>query len=105
MDLAENASGGAQERAAAVLATQPPLHEISVFYWNAFIELNSERPIGMSGSGLIPLTAIRAYAQDYDLDRQEYETFKRIIGAVDNRRQRLIDDKREKEAAKNKKAS
>ena len=95
-DLAETGVGRVQERAQAFLDEQPQLYSGSIFYWRAFQELNTERPIGLGGKGLIPLSAIRAYAADMGMDDDEYTSFKRIIMDVDNRRERLIRKYRKK---------
>lgn len=100
IDLAQNAIGGPQERAAEYLAGQPPLGDASLFYWNAFNELGRDRPLSVNGQGLIPLTAIRAYARDLGMTADEYRSLKQVVCAVDNRRQALIDEKQRKQAKK-----
>lgn len=54
------------------------------FYYTAFIELSSERHIGMA-EGRIPLTAIREYAKECGLyeDWEEYERLKYLVWAMD----------------------
>jgi len=100
VEIATKAEGGPQQRALEILATQPPMLELSRFYWNAFTELGRDRPVGMNGTGLIPLRSIREYADDFYLDDDEYHRFRKVIMAVDNRRQVLIDGKQSKAAAK-----
>jgi hypothetical protein len=61
---------------------QPEIWFQNQFYWNAFNELSSERQIGM-GLGPIPLSAIRRYAEEWELDGDEYEVFYSIIRKMD----------------------
>lgn len=53
-----------------------------LFYWNAFWDLNSTRPIGFS-IGAIPWTAADQYAKRYDLSSNDFELFWAIINQLD----------------------
>jgi hypothetical protein len=67
-----------------------------VFYWNAFNNLTSERSIGM-GIGPIPYSAIRRYADDYDMrSRDEFDFFCGIIQGVDTEYLALINKPKDK---------
>jgi hypothetical protein len=90
IDIAETGVGRVQERAQAFLDEQPAMLPFSLFYWRAFQELGTERPMGFEGKGPIPLSAIRNYAVDLSMDDDEYEMLKRIIMSVDSRREILI---------------
>jgi hypothetical protein len=62
----------------------PEVLEGAAFYWAAFGELTSERSFGM-GVGPIPYSAIRAYADEYDMrSRDEFTFFLGIIQALDS---------------------
>lgn len=62
--------------------TPPPLHDIEWTYWQAFIDLSTERALGMGKPGSIPWSAIHRYADEKSgTDR---ETLTRIIRAMDS---------------------
>lgn len=42
--------------------TPPPLHDVEWNYWQAFVELSTERALGMGKPGSIPWSAIQNYA-------------------------------------------
>lgn len=55
-----------------------------VFYWDAFWELSADRPLGFSGVGRIPFTALDAYATRYGLTGPDaFDRFRQIIRAMD----------------------
>lgn len=53
-----------------------------LFHWEAFNDLSSERQIGM-GVGPIPRSAIKAYAEEFDIVGDAFDKFYRIIREVD----------------------
>jgi hypothetical protein len=62
---------------------QPELSDDQFFYWTAFHQLTSDRQVGM-GLGPIPYSAIRRYADEYDIvGRDEFQYFCGIIQAMD----------------------
>ena len=61
-DLAETGVGRVQERAQAFLDEQPQLYSGSIFYWRAFQELNTERPIGLDGNTKFPVHIVSGAA-------------------------------------------
>jgi hypothetical protein len=63
--------------------TRPKLGEGLAFYWGAFLELSSCRSIGFGVVGQIPWLAIRAYAQDRELDDEDADYFLAMIRALD----------------------
>lgn len=54
-------------------------------YFNAFMELTTERQLGQA-EGPIPLSAIRGWADDEGISRvgREYERLKVLVWALDN---------------------
>lgn len=63
--------------------TRPVLGEGLAFYWGAFLELSSCRPLGFGAVGPIPWTAIRAFAHDRELDDEDADYFVAMIRALD----------------------
>ncbi len=61
------------------------MHEHLVFYWRAFNELSSDRPLGSSGgAGSIPWTAIDRYATRHGIgDPDAFDRFMSLIRAMD----------------------
>lgn len=55
------------------------------WYWKAFGELSTDRPSSMGGVTAIPFSAIRGYADEYQLTQSERDVFFRVIRALDNR--------------------
>jgi hypothetical protein len=54
------------------------------FYYRAFWDLMADRLSGMGGSGMIKWTAIKEYADTYDVgDLDDFERFKVIITHLD----------------------
>jgi hypothetical protein len=63
---------------------QPSIPPHLEFYWQAFADLSSERPVGFSGAGAIPLSSLWAYAERFGIvERDEFDRFKTIIWAMD----------------------
>jgi hypothetical protein len=61
-----------------------------VFYWDAFNNLTSERAFGM-GVGPIPYSAIRRYADEFEIrSRDEFAFFSGIMQALDSEYLALI---------------
>ena len=82
---------------------EPDLDTIEINYWNAFQELQSERPIGgMGGAGPIPWSRIDQYAERYGFVEEDYFSFVRIIRHLDNRWLKLMHEKQERERKANK---
>lgn len=62
---------------------RPDISDHLRFYWDAFIELSSERQIGM-GVGPIPRSAVLNYAREFGIgSRDGFYHLYRIIQAVD----------------------
>lgn len=53
------------------------------FLWDAFWELTTERPMGMAGEGRIPGSAIRHFAEDHGLYRDDARWFREVIREMD----------------------
>ena len=83
MELAESATGPAQERAIARLNGAPPIKRYALLYWNAFWTLGTTRPVAVSGRVSIPFTAILAYADEYRYEGRMRTEFIRIIQRLD----------------------
>jgi hypothetical protein len=62
---------------------RPELWPHNQFYWDAFWDLGSERQIGM-GVGAIPRSAIKLYADEFDITGDEYDVFYRMLRMLDN---------------------
>jgi hypothetical protein len=62
------------------VADRPDLPECLLFFWQSFLDLSTERSIGM-GPGPIPWSRIVNYANYYDID--DAESFIQIITEVD----------------------
>lgn len=52
------------------------------FYFHAFVELTTERQVGMS-EGPIPVSAMRRYAEDLGLSPDEAHRFRTLISGMD----------------------
>lgn len=61
---------------------RPAPHPQNLFWWEAFWELNSERPMGM-GVAPIPGSAIRAYIRDRGFDEETAGTLVRLVRKMD----------------------
>lgn len=62
---------------------QPEIDPHLHFHWEAFGELSTERQIGM-GIGPIPWSAIKAYAEEFGIVGDEFESFLHIMRAMDS---------------------
>lgn len=62
---------------------EPPLLPLSPLFLSAFMELTTERQIGM-GLGPIPWSAILLYAERKNLDPGIHEAFVHVIRAMDS---------------------
>jgi hypothetical protein len=67
----------------------PEIEERLLFTWSAFWDLVTDRPVGMV-PGPIPNGALRAYARDYGVSGDLFDSFKTIIRAVDAEYLRLL---------------
>ena len=74
-----------------IMATQPPLKEDDQFYWNSFLRLRHDQPIGMGVVGSIPWASIEKYAERMDLWNTEFEHFESAIRHVEAQFRRLIE--------------
>lgn len=66
----------------AVIANAPELQEGLRFWYNAFLDLSADRPVGM-GEGPIPWTSIERYAERWDLDEDESDDLHHHIRSMD----------------------
>lgn len=96
---AEYSTGEHQRIAIVKLKECPNVSREALFFWRAFQELESERPIGMD-EGRIPFSSIMRYADEYNLIGAEREALNRIIRRLDNRWHILRADKRKREETK-----
>lgn len=60
----------------------PRLLEGLGFYYTAFQELSTDRPVGM-GVGQIPWTSIDRFAERHGLEEEEYDSFLYLIRRMD----------------------
>jgi len=60
----------------------PKLNRIEDIYYEAFLELGSERVSGMS-LGAIPRSKIKEYADELELDCREAEAFRYVVYHLD----------------------
>lgn len=82
---------------------EPDVDAVVLMYWNAFQELQSERPIGgMGGAGSIPWTAIDRYADRHGYVEGGYYDFHELMRFLDNKWLKMQSDKMEKEKKKSK---
>lgn len=69
---------------------QPELLPVSAFYWQAFLDLATERPVGMS-IGAIPRSRVVEYASHEGIvDPDEFDRFWWIISRLDTEQLRLV---------------
>lgn len=67
------------------LQERPELAAELLFLWEAWWLLTTDRPIGMSGVGPIPFSAIDRYAQRYRIDDVDaFEAFAGVISQMDD---------------------
>lgn len=77
----------------AAFFERPELWPQNQMYWDAFWDLGSERQIGM-GIGPIPRSAIKAYADEYDMSVEEFDSLYRMLRIMDNEYLSLINEKK-----------
>jgi hypothetical protein len=65
------------------IANKPDLRLGLRFYFNAFLDLTSDRAIGMA-EGPIYWTSIRSYADRFNLDGFEFDRFVHLVRALDS---------------------
>ena len=53
------------------------------FFWFAFWEITTDRPLGFGGEGRIPYTAIRSFANDYGITSDSFSWFLAVIREMD----------------------
>lgn len=91
MDL--EASG----EAPAALRERPETPSALTFWWRAFQDLTSARPIGFGGVGPIPWTAIDAWATRHGVtDPDDFERLASVVQALDAEHLALIEASRPK---------
>lgn len=73
------------------IRNRPTLSIGSIFFWDAFVELNSCR-----GEGNIPWTAIDRYAERYEVEEDLFEELVDVISALDEAMLQHRDKKRGK---------
>jgi len=71
------------ETAQKIMSREPKLHPTDQFYWESFLRLRYDQPIGMGGVGSIPWSSIERYAERYDIDGIDYEYFESAIRHVE----------------------
>jgi hypothetical protein len=82
---------------------EPDADAVVLMYWNAFQELQSERPLGgMGGAGSIPWTAIDRYAERHGHIDEGYYTFIELMRFLDNKWLKMQSDKQKKERRESK---
>ena len=86
------------------LLDEPELFPGLKLYYDAFWELCSDRPMGMSGYGPIPYSSIRRYCVEWDMNDELSSNMKRLIRRMDGE---FLEwqDKRAKQNAKIKQGS
>jgi hypothetical protein len=77
------------------IANAPQLELHLLFYWNAFLDLDTERDFGW-GLPQIPWTAIYTYAEAYGMNDAEFDRLLMFIRAMDKVKIEFIAAKREK---------
>lgn len=66
------------------IANAPTLKPYLQFYWDAFLELDTCRPLGMSSVGQIPWTAVNEYALRHGItDLDDFDYLLAIIRGID----------------------
>lgn len=77
----------AQKRGRAApeaIANAPTLKAYLQFYWEAFLELDTCRPLGMSSVGQIPWTAVNEYALRHGIvDVDDFDYLLTMIRGID----------------------
>lgn len=69
------------------LDAQPEIEPYLRFVWDAFWELNSDRPIGaMGGVGTIPFSSVDRYARRFGInDPDQFSRFLSLIRKIDSK--------------------
>lgn len=62
---------------------RPEIEEGDQYLWRAFIDLGTERQMGM-GLGPIPRSVAQAYAADLNIEGDRFDRFWSIISMIDN---------------------
>jgi len=65
------------------IAQCPKVADFAAFYFDAFVELRTERSIGPGGFGPVPVTRILDYARHYALSPPEEQTLKSVVLQLD----------------------
>jgi len=79
----------------------PDLDLHLVFVWEAFWELSTCRPVGMT-TGSIPWTAINEYAVRYEVNSpDEFDRFVKLLYAMDESFFNLMEQQRNAQKSKN----
>lgn len=66
------------------IENSPELQPWLVHYYEAFLELNTDRPPSMGGVPVIPWSAINAYAKEYEYQGEDYDVLQYMIRCMDN---------------------
>jgi hypothetical protein len=77
------------------IANAPQLSLGSIFYLQAFFDLDSERPQGYSTPGRIPWSAIVGYGEYHGLTPEEIDVLVHYVRALDNENLRWISERAE----------
>ncbi|WP_237713992.1 phage tail assembly chaperone [Novosphingobium sp. Rr 2-17] len=83
MDMARNGSDEAKADALEALGDAPLIKPASKWYWSVFNDLGSDRPPAFQGISRIPFTAIRAYADEYQVSGKMREALIQVTRNVD----------------------
>lgn len=86
-----------QPHAVKALAKAPQVEDRYQFYWLAFQELGTERQSQGMSSGPIPVSAIKRFCEDEELDPLESEALTWIVRTVDAHQRKKADEKIQKE--------
>jgi len=80
----------------------PEIDTFNGFYWEAFNELDSERPRYECSIGSLPWSKIKEFSDVYFDKFDDYIQFLEIIRQVDNHWVKAVNDKNRQEFEKNK---
>jgi hypothetical protein len=67
-----------------VIEKWPKLQPGLELFWDAFLELNTDRPQGFSKPGPIPFTSIYHFATAYGIQDQDFEELRYFIRVLDS---------------------
>lgn len=62
---------------------RPKLAFGNLFLWDAFWELTTDRQLGFGAESRIPSSAIRDFAEDYELAGDDFQWFRLVIREMD----------------------